>query len=237
MRTLGWCHIQCEKGKERKKSIQICIFEIWPTLQPLKPPALLVRRSSHIAICSGYQVTCESFTSPAPQRLLLIISHGVRPPQPESLKCFIYLTSDLSHVTWLLIFNSWRIYTTQRGGEREMHWITLFTHLSSLSAFPNENGAFFLPLTGIISQLTNETSNYSFFFFLVCSATLAVFSALHNKRQIPDTSLRSEVTRVTCLTLPFEHVPIDRKFDLVMKIMEYIYKVYKIKNVFQKIYT
>lgn len=166
MRTLGWCHIQSEKGKERKKSIQICIFEIWPTLQPLKPPALLVRRSSHIAICSGYQVTCESFTSPAPQRLLLIISHGVRPPQPESLKCFIYLTSDLSHVTWLLIFNSWRIYTTQRGGEREMHWITLFTHLSSLSAFPNENGAFFLPLTGIISQLTNETSNYSFFFFL-----------------------------------------------------------------------
>lgn len=32
----------------------------------------------------------------------------------KSLKCLIYLTSDLLPVMWLLIFNSWRIYTTQR---------------------------------------------------------------------------------------------------------------------------
>lgn len=89
-----------------------------------------------------------------------------------------------------------------------MHWITLFTRLPSLSAFPNNNGTyFFLPLTRIISQLTNEASvflSHLSSHFACCKCKL-----VQNKGQVPDTYLRSEVTRVTCLTLPFEHVPID----------------------------
>lgn len=146
MGTLRWYHTQCGYGKERKKKyINMHFGNQTIIFTTSEAPCFLSFSLSEAAICSGYQVTCESFTSPPPERLLLIISHGVRPPQPESLKCFIYLTSDLSHVMWLLIFNNWRIYTTQRGGERGLHWITLFTRRPSLSALLSQNEAFSPP--------------------------------------------------------------------------------------------